>query len=91
MLFKNRYDAAMKLIPLLEKYKNEQEVVFAVPRGGVPIGYYIATHCNLPIELLLTKKIGHPWSKELAIGAVSPEDHIIDDRHNIGFAVAQHR
>src|SRR5665647_2687221 len=83
MLFKNRYDAALKLIAFLEKYKDERRVVFAIPRGGVPIGYYIAKHYNLPLELLLTKKIGHPGNEEFAIGAVSLEDYIIDERHNI--------
>jgi putative phosphoribosyl transferase len=83
MLFKNRYEAAMELIPHLEKYKNERGVIFAVPRGGVPIGYYIAKKYNLPLELLVTKKIGHPLNSELAIGAVSLEGHIIDKYHNI--------
>lgn len=83
MLFKDRYDAASKLIPYLEKYKNEQGIVLAVPRGGVPIGYYIAKNFNLPMELMLTKKIGHPESEELAIGAVSLEDYIIDERFTI--------
>jgi len=83
MMFRNRYDAALKLIPFLEKYKDERGVVFAIPRGGVPIGYYIAKHYNLPLELLLTKKIGHPGNEEFAIGAVSLEDYIIDERHNI--------
>ena len=41
MVFLDRYDAAMKLVPLLEKYKNEEGVILAVPRGGVPIGYYL--------------------------------------------------
>lgn len=83
MLFRDRYDAALKLIPYLEKYKNERGVVFAVPRGGVPIGYYIAKNYNLPLELLLTKKIGHPWNHEVAVGAVSLEDYIIDESLNI--------
>lgn len=83
MLFRNRYDAALKLIPYLEKYKNERGVVFAIPRGGVPIGYYIAKNYNLPLELLLTKKIGHPLNEEVAIGAVSLEDYIIDERQDI--------
>jgi predicted phosphoribosyltransferase len=76
----------MKLIPLLAKYKNEEGVVLAVPRGGVPIGYYIAMEYNFPLEILLTKKIGHPGSSELAIGAVSLENEVIDDRHNISDA-----
>lgn len=86
MIFHDRYEAAMKLIPLLAKYKNEEGVVLAVPRGGVPIGYYIAMEYNFPLEILLTKKIGHPGSSELAIGAVSLENEVIDDRHNISDA-----
>jgi putative phosphoribosyl transferase len=83
MIFSDRYDAAFRLIPLLEKYKQERGVVLAVPRGGVPIGYLIAKNFNLPLELLMTKKIGHPMSEEVAIGSVSLEGHIIDELHNI--------
>jgi putative phosphoribosyl transferase len=83
MKFNDRYDAAMQLILHLEKYKNDKGVVFAVPRGGVPIGYYIAKHYNFPLELLMTKKIGHPWSEELAIGAVSLEGQVVDTHQYI--------
>ncbi|PZX93009.1 phosphoribosyltransferase [Flavobacterium aquariorum] len=79
MLFADRYDASLKLILLLEKFKNDNCVILAVPRGGVPIGYHIAQAYHFPMDLLLTKKIGHPLNKELAIGAVSLEDEIIDD------------
>ena len=83
MLYNNRKDAALKLIPLLGKYKAEDCVVLAVPRGGVPIGYYVAEKFNFPMELLLTKKIGHPLNSEVAIGAVSLEDSIVDNYPNI--------
>lgn len=83
MLFHDRDDAAMKMIPLLSGYKNEEGVVLAVPRGGVPIGFRIAMEYNFPLELLLTKKIGHPSNEELAIGAVSLENEVIDDRFTI--------
>lgn len=79
MQYINRYDASLKLIPLLEKFKKDKSVILAVPRGGVPIGYYIAQAFHFPMDLLLAKKIGHPSNKELAIGAVSLEDEIIDD------------
>lgn len=82
-MFKNRSDAGEKLAERLWQYKNTNAIVFALPRGGVPIGYYIAKHYNLPLELLLTKKIGHPLNEEVAIGAVSLEDYIIDERYNI--------
>ena len=78
MHFNDRYDAALKLIPLLEKYKNDRGVVLAVPRGGVALGYYIARHYNFPLELILTKKIGHPVNSEFAIGAVGLEGEVIN-------------
>ena len=83
MLFEDRYDAALHLVPLLEKYKQEDGVVLAVPRGGVPIGSVIAKHFKFPLEVLLTKKIGHPGSPELAIGAVSLESELIDHRYEV--------
>ena len=69
MRFRDRNDAAEQLILYLDKYRNENGLVLAVPRGGVPIGYHIAKRYNLPLELLMTKKIGHPYHSELAIGA----------------------
>jgi predicted phosphoribosyltransferase len=83
MYFLNRYDAAMKLMPLLEKYENKDGVVLAVPRGGVPIGYYLAKHFNFPLDLLMTKKIGHPANEEFAIGAVGMQDSIVETGYNI--------
>lgn len=83
MRYKNRTDAALQLIPYLSKYKNANTLILGVPRGGVPIAYHIAKYYNFPLELLMIKKIGHPSNPEFAIGAVSPEDHIIDERQNI--------
>lgn len=83
MIYKNRQDAAEKLIPLLKDYQNQECVVLAVPRGGVPIGYTIVQHYNFPLDLLLTKKIGHPLNPELAIGAVSLKNEIIDDYYDV--------
>lgn len=79
MRFKNRSEAAQSLIPFLEKYRNEHDVVIAVPRGGLPIAYEIAKEFNSPLELFMSKKIGHPANEEFAIGAVSMEDYIVDD------------
>jgi putative phosphoribosyl transferase len=78
MIFSNRHDAATKLIPRLRKYCSEQGAVMAVPRGGVPIGYEIAKEFNLPLQLLMTKKIGHPLNPEVAIGSVGLEDQFVD-------------
>jgi predicted phosphoribosyltransferase len=79
MYFKDRYDAAMQLAQHLEKYKREEGVILAVPRGGVPIGYYLARHLDFSLDLLMTKKLGHPYNEEYAIGAVGLEDSIVED------------
>src|SRR5690348_13235783 len=83
MYFQDRYDAARRLAVRLEKYKEEEGVVLAVPRGGVPLGYYIAKHLGFPLDLLMTKKVGHPHNQEYAIGAVGLESNIIEDRDGI--------
>lgn len=83
MYFLNRYDAASKLAPLLEKYRDKEGVILAVPRGGVPIAYYLAKYLDLPLDLLMTKKIGHPANEEFAIGAVGLEGCIVDNIYDI--------
>jgi len=73
----------MQLAKKLEKYKDEMGVVLAVPRGGVPIGFYIAKHLNFDLDLLMSKKLGHPYNEEFAIGAVGLEDEIIEETQGI--------
>lgn len=93
--FKNRIEAGMMLAVKLIKYKNGEGIVLAVPRGGVPVAYQVARELNLPMEVVLTKKIGHPMNKEYAIGAASlsgyfvvphddvSEEYIEDEVHKI--------
>ncbi|HRF16775.1 MAG TPA: phosphoribosyltransferase family protein [Chitinophagaceae bacterium] len=83
MFFKNRFDAAVQLAPLLNKYKHQAAVIMAIPRGGVPIGYYLARYLDLPLDLLMAKKLGHPANPEYAIGAVSLEGSIAEDCFDI--------
>lgn len=83
MYFKDRYDAARQLSKKLEKYRGRDGIVMAIPRGGVPIGYVIAKHLDFDLDLLMTKKLGHPNNPEFAIGAVGLEDAIIEEREGI--------
>lgn len=75
---KDRKEAGFLLSEKLIKYKNTNSVVLAVPRGGVPVGFEIARRLNLPLDIVVSKKIGHPYNKEFAIGAVSMDESIID-------------
>jgi putative phosphoribosyl transferase len=82
-MYYDRQEAGFILAKELQKYKNVPGVVLAVPRGGVPIAYIVATELGMPMDLLLTKKIGHPSNPEYAIGAVSLTDSYIVPHENI--------
>jgi predicted phosphoribosyltransferase len=76
-MYSDRIEAGLVLAERLKKYSGEPCVILAVPRGGVPLGFIIARELNLPLELLLSKKIGHPNNPEYAIGAVSLTDRVL--------------
>ncbi len=79
MMFKDRNEAGYLLAHELEKYRGTNAVILAIPRGGVPIAYIIVRSLNLPLEVILSKKIGHPYHKEYAIGAVTLKSRILSD------------
>lgn len=70
MPFRNRADAGRRLAAALAGYKNEQPVILALPRGGVPVAAEIAAALNAPLDLVLVRKLGVPVQPELAMGAV---------------------
>jgi predicted phosphoribosyltransferase len=55
---------------MLTAYKDQQPVVLALPRGGVPVAAEVARALNAPLDLVLVRKIGVPFQPELAMGAV---------------------
>lgn len=54
-------------------------VVVALPRGGVVPAYVVATELHQPLEVVMVKKLGHPSHPELAIGAVSLRNRVLDE------------
>lgn len=79
MRFRNRYEASQLLLKQIEDIKSRNGIVLAIPRGGVPIGFELAKYLHFPLEIILSKKIGHPMYKEFAIGAVSLHGVILDE------------
>lgn len=78
-MFTDRLDAGMQLSLKLQEYKNTNAIVLAIPRGGVPVGFVVAKELGLPMEIILSKKIGHPNNPEFAIGSVSIHGIYIND------------
>jgi predicted phosphoribosyltransferase len=70
--FHDRREAGKVLGKALIKFAGEPDlVVLALPRGGVPVGYEVAQALDAPLDVFIVRKLGAPWSPELAIGAVA--------------------
>ncbi len=72
--FADRTEAGRRLAEKLVRFKAEQPVVLALPRGGVPVGFEVAQALDAPLDVVLVRKIGAPFQTELAVGAVVDGD-----------------
>lgn len=69
-LFIDRCDAGRQLASRLKALNLPEPVVYALPRGGVPLAVEIARALKAPVDLVLVRKIGAPGQPELALAAV---------------------
>jgi predicted phosphoribosyltransferase len=70
--FRDRTEAGKLLADRLQEYKARADaIVLALPRGGVPVGFEIATKLNLPLDVFVVRKLGVPGQRELAMGAIA--------------------
>lgn len=75
MNFQDRAHAGQELAKALSAYNGKEDtLLLALPRGGVPVAFEIAKKLNLPLDVLLVRKLGVPWQKELAMGAIAEGD-----------------
>lgn len=68
--FADRVDAGRQLAAVLSRKSLEKPIILALPRGGVPVAVEISRALNAPLDLLLVRKVGVPWQRELAAAAV---------------------
>src|SRR5215471_19015416 len=76
-MFRDRMDAGRRLAEALLGYKDQPVVVYALPRGGVVLGVELARMLDAPLDLIVVRKIGHPYSPEYAVGAIAEDGYII--------------
>jgi predicted phosphoribosyltransferase len=70
--FADRRAAGRALAAQLRHYAERNDVVvLALPRGGVPVAYEVATALDAPLDLFLVRKLGTPGHRELAMGAIA--------------------
>ncbi|MBI4407042.1 MAG: phosphoribosyltransferase [Candidatus Kerfeldbacteria bacterium] len=78
MIFANRKQAAQQLLPLLQAYRQQANtIVLGLPRGGVVTAAEIARGLNVPLDIVTPRKIGAPFNKEFAVGAVTMDGAIL--------------
>jgi putative phosphoribosyl transferase len=70
--FVDRSDAGRQLAEALAGYRDSSDLlVLALPRGGVPVAAEVARSLDAPLDLMMVRKLGVPWHRELAMGAVA--------------------
>jgi putative phosphoribosyl transferase len=70
--FHDRRDAGRRLASKLMSYANRPDVlVLALPRGGVPVAFEIASALHVPLDVIVVRKLGVPGHEELAMGAIA--------------------
>lgn len=78
MHYKNRVEAGEKLAAALAKYAGRSDIiVYALPRGGVPVAVEVAKRIHAPLDLVIVRKIGHPEEPEYAVCAVTESGHLL--------------
>jgi len=88
MSFTNRKEAGEQLANALERFRKEDTVVIALPRGGVEVALPICRRIKAPMTLLLVRKLGLPAQPELAMGAIVDGEKPVTVRNEnvIGFS-----
>jgi len=88
MRFRNRRDAgrllAARLEDLRERGRWTDPIVLGLPRGGVPVAAEVARALDVPLDVLVARKIGAPGEPETGIGAIAGEDPPLFDRRALG-------
>lgn len=82
-MFLDRDQAGEELALKLESYKDKEVVVLAIPRGGLPLGFIIAKSLKAPLDVAITKKLGHPNNPEYAVGALSSQGYFINPEAHV--------
>ena len=73
-MYADRADAGRQLATDLLHLKDQDPVLLALPRGGVPVAFEIAKALAAPLGLVFVRKLGAPYNREFALGAVADGD-----------------
>jgi len=79
MVFASREDAGQKLGRYLKERGIQADLILGLPRGGVIVAAEVAHLLTRPLDVLIVRKIGHPWHREFAVGALAENEVVLLD------------
>jgi putative phosphoribosyl transferase len=85
VLFRDRTSAGVLLAAAIAQAAQPDDsfVVYALPRGGLPVAAPISEALNCPLDIIVAKKVTRPNNPELALGAVTAEGHLLVPRAQV--------
>jgi len=77
-VFRDRFHAGELLAEMLKRHLSlEDAILLAIPAGGIPVGYGISCKLNIPMDIVLVRKLQIPWDPEAGFGAISSDGEIV--------------
>ncbi|RLG05990.1 MAG: phosphoribosyltransferase [Thaumarchaeota archaeon] len=77
-VFKDRFHAGELLAEMLKRNLSLGDaILLAIPAGGIPVGYEISCRLNIPMDVVIVRKLQIPWDPEAGFGAVSSDGEIV--------------
>jgi len=77
--FHDRREAGRQLAAQLGPWRGRRAVVLGLPRGGVEVAFEVARALELPLDVIIVRKLGVPQHSELAMGAIGEDDVLVRD------------
>ena len=84
-LFQDRADAGRQLAEALARYRDQDALVLAIPRGGVEIGYHVACRLQADLSIIISRKLPFPDNPEAGFGAVAEDGSLYLDQEAAGW------
>lgn len=75
--FQDRNDAGRRLAEALLEYRDKDPIVLGIPKGGVPVGFEVASRLGAPFDVIIPRKIPIPWNPEVGIGAITSDGTMV--------------
>ncbi|AFY60389.1 phosphoribosyltransferase [Synechococcus sp. PCC 6312] len=84
MIFQDRQDAGLQLAACLRHLPLVNPVVLGIPRGGIMVGLEVACQFQVPLGVVLTRRLTSQKFPEVSFGAIGEEGVKVLDQATIG-------